>query len=441
MKRLCIILMVALTVVPLIADEPLASQAAPVAIVIDGIEFKDVSSDRVRMEVRSHVTASRKLKFKRVRFEQMRLENLPIYLSPIEEHLELEKGAAASLPRIPVTLYFRDLDSLDPLAQAVRDGKATVTGQARADLELNLLERVATHEKGAHADMPIGMTIPVETPGGNTGKTAALATLRAAQFALNLGGPALSGMRKSQRAWEDEMRARYAPSLVIAESRYSLRMRNNHEGNNNDPQADFVVRGVGFRISEDKFVLTSEMIEPWRYDADTATATQTGEASLIKESCDLLVWPGSEPMSANPLARSLSQGQIRVEHNSPQTEIEHIPVNHKNVKVKLLRRDSDANYAVLSFTRAEDKGTGIQLAPEGVRGSQNWDRLTLFRADDKGRWELVSTPAHRQDGRIVLEEAIDDRAFGSVLIAVEGAVGMVQEERAGMVLRLDWQGH
>jgi hypothetical protein len=217
---------------------------------------------------------------------------------------------------------------------------------------------------------------------------------------------------------------------------------NSHEGNNNnDQQADFVVRGVGFRISEDKFVLTSEMIEPWRYDADTATAIQTGEASLIKESCDLLVWPGSEPMTANSLARSLSQGQIRVEHNSPQTEIEHIPVNHKNVKVKLLRRDSDANYAVLSFTRPEDKGAGIQVAPDEVRGSQNWDRLTMFRADDRGKWELVSTPAHRQDGRIVLEEAIDDRAFGSVLIAGEGVVGMVQEERAGMVLRADWQGH
>jgi hypothetical protein len=435
MKRLWIILMVAATVVPLIADEPPASQAAPVAIVIDGIEFKDVSSDRVRMEVRSHVTASRKLKIKRVRFEQMRLGNLPIYLNPIEEHLELEKGAAANLPRIPVTLYFRDLDSLDPLAQAVRDGKAMVTGQARADLELNLMERVATHEKDAHADMPIGMTIPVEAPGGATGKAAALATLRAAQFALNLGGPALSGMHKSQRAWEDEMRARYAPSLVIAESRYSLRMRNNHEGNDHegndkDPQADFVVRGVGFRISEGKFVLTSEMVEPWRYDADTATAIQTGEASLIKESCDLLVWPGSEAMSANSLARSVSQGQIRVEHNSPQTEIEYVPVNHKNVKVKLLRRDSDANYAVLSFTRAEDKGTGIELASEAV-----------FRADDRGKWELVSTPAHRRDGRIVLEEAIDDRAFGSVLIAAEGAVGMVQEERAGMVVRADWGGH
>src|SRR6266852_9455047 len=83
-----------------------SAQTEPVALAIDGIDFKDAGPDRVRLEIHSHVTADRKLKVSRVVFEHMRLGNIPIYLSPIEEHLELEKATPATLPRIPVTVYF-----------------------------------------------------------------------------------------------------------------------------------------------------------------------------------------------------------------------------------------------------------------------------------------------------------------------------------------------
>jgi hypothetical protein len=70
--------------------------------------------------------------------------------------------------------------------------------------------------------------------------------------------------------------------------------------------------------------------------------------------------------------------------------------------------------------------------------SQNWDRLTMFRVDEEGRLELVSTPAHQTDDRIFLEDSVDDRAFGSLLIAPEGAVGMVQAEQSAMILKAKW---
>jgi hypothetical protein len=275
-----VFVMAALTAAPLMARQLPEAQPSPVSISIDSIELKDVASDRIRLEVRSRTTASRPVKIRSVRFEQMRLQNLPIYLSPIEQRLELEKGIAATLPRIPITIYFRDLDSLDPLIQAVSDGKATVSGQARADLDLSLIERVATRERDAHADMPVEVTIPVDVPGGTFGRAAALATLRAAQYAMDLGAPVING-RRSPKPWQQEFRTRYAPALVVAESRYSLKLSDGQ-------QTDFVVRGLGFRISEDKFVLTGELAEPWRYDPDVATALQTKEASLLKESCDLL---------------------------------------------------------------------------------------------------------------------------------------------------------
>ena len=77
----------------------------------------------------------------------------------------------------------------------------------------------------------------------------------------------------------------------------------------------------------------------------------------------------------------------------------------------------------------EDKGTPVQLAPDVVLHSQNWDRLTMFRVDEEGTLELISMPAHRVKDRMFLEDSVDERAFGSLLISPDGAIGMVQAER------------
>lgn len=430
MRLFWTLIIVASAALPLQGRQAPAAPADPVGVAIDSIDLKDVSTDRIRFEIRSHVTADRHLKIRRVRFEHMYLGSLPIYLSPIEDRMELEKGVSAVLPRIPVTIYFRDLDSLEPLEHAVREEKATVTGKARIDMDLNLIEKVLSRQKDVHADIPISISTPVQVPGGMLGKTAALTTLRAAQFALNLGGSALHALRQSQKSWEEKLRTQYVPSVVIAESRYSIRLTSGE-------QADFIVRGLGFRITEDKFVLTDEIYEPWKYDTEVATALQTHKASLIDENRDLLVWNSSEPLDPNT-ARSLSRKTIHEEHHSDQSDAAHVPSDDKSVKIKLSKRDSDSNYAVFKFTRPEDKGTPIQLAADVVLHSQNWDRLTMFRIDDEGALELISMPAHRTNDRVVLEDSVDERAFGSLLISPDGAVGMVQAEQSGMILKTKW---
>lgn len=422
--------MLSLLAGPLMAQQVMQMQNETVTVVIDRVELKDAASDRVRFDVQGHIIASRKLKIKRVRFEQMHLGRTPIYLSPISSYLELEKGTAVTLPPIPLTLYFRDLDSLEPVEQAVRDGKVTVTGNARVDLDLNLLERAVARQWSVHADMPVAMTAPVDVPGGGAGRAAALATLHAAQLALTIGGAALDVFGQSHKASDDDLRAQYSPAMVIVESRYSLQLRDGH-------RVDFVLRGLGFRISEDKFVTTGEMVEPWKYDTDAATGLQAGEASLIEDSRDLLVWPAGESPDAGS-ARSLLRGSIHVERTSNKTELTHVPSGQEGVEVRVARRDSDENYAVLRFTRAEDRGTAVRLAGEEIRRSQSFDRLTLFRVNDSGKLEALSTPAQREEKRIALEDPVDDHGFGSLLIAPDGAVGMVQDERTAMVLRGQW---
>ena len=205
----------------------------------------------------------------------------------------------------------------------------------------------------------------------------------------------------------------------------------------NNQRVDVAVRGLGFRISPDRFVLTGEMVEPWKYDADVAAALQTGEASLVEDGRDLLVWPGGEATKPSS-ALSLAQGAIQVDHTPAKTESTRVAVGNKDVKLQIFRRDSDTNYVVLRFTRPEDKGSAIQSQPGQAERSQSWDSLTLFRVDDAGNLESVRTAAHRQDNRILLDDPVDDRAFGSLLLSSQGAVGMVQDEKSGMALRTAW---
>ena len=394
---------------------------------VDRIELVSVTSERVQFNVMTHVTASRKLQIKRVRFEDMHLEDTPIYLSPIEEHLDLDKGVSRDLPPIPLTLYLRDAHSLDGLEQVVRDGKATMRGQARLDLDLSLIDRAATGQWTVRADMPVEMTVPVDVPGGAPGRLAAVTTLSAAQAALRLSNAGFGILNRSRLQSEDELRTQYAPSIVLAESHYSLRMLDKG-------RVDFVVRGLGIRLSKDGFAITDETLEPWKYDTDTVTALKTKSATLIADSCDLLVWPAETAMDAST-ARSLSGRQIQIVSKSNHTERTLVPVGKDTVEIIIARRDSDQNFAILRFTRPEDEGTAVSLASEETRHGDRWDPLTLFRLDSKGKLQILSLPAHRDGKRIAFEEPVDDSAFGSLLIASDGVLGMVQDERSGVILR------
>jgi hypothetical protein len=389
---------------------------------VNRITLRDVGAAQMRFDVFTHLTATRKSKVKRVRFEEMHLGSFPVYLGPVDEEIEVQPGKDTSLPAIPLTIYYRDLNSLAPLEEAVRDGQFTVSGEARIDLDLNLLERALSLSWSSRAAMPIAISVPLEIPGGSTGRTAALAGLRAADAALSLGSAAV-GLLNLQSRDNNDLRARFAPSLIIAESHYTLRLRNKKE-------VKFSIRGLGYRSTPDEFVLTDEMVEPWRYDVQVATALQSGDAKLVSDH-DLVVWPADH---AEGPGLSLSQGQISIVSQPGRSPRAIIPDNSFGKRIRLSDRDSDSNMAVLRFASANDRGVPAALASEETLDSNRWDRLSLFRVKDDGSLEVISTPATRANNRITLQDPVDDHAFGSLLVASDGAVGMIQDESSAAVL-------
>ncbi len=424
------LLLIALAALPSLVYAATEGKSNPITVQMDDLEVRSIGADRITFDLRSSVTATRKLKINRVRFLHVRLQTMPIYLAPIEQRLELDPAKTTVLPAIPLTIYFRDLHSLEPLEQAIEDGKATVKGNVRADLELNLVERIASRQWNASGEMPVEMTIPVEVPGGVAGRGAALATLRAAQIAMDVGGSALGSLQLPESDWEQDLRTKVVPSLVVAETRYSLKLSNGQ-------RVDLAVRGMGFRTSEDQFVLTGEMVEPWKYDVDVSAALQTGQATLLDEGRDLLVWPAGEPLDPAS-ARSVSHGSVRLEHVLEKKITVDVLIEGKTVKVHVMDRESDSNYALLRFTQPRDKGTAISLAPAQEREAMEWDRTAIFRPGERGAMELVFTRARRKNNRIVLDDPIDDLSFGSPLMVPEGSLGMVQGETSARLLPKQW---
>jgi hypothetical protein len=392
----------------------------------DSVQLVATGADHVRFEVRTHVTAAKNLTVTRVRFDQMRLGEIPFYLSPIQGPFELKSGRPFALPPISMTIYFRDIDSLAPVEEAIRDGEVRVRGHALADLDLNLVERIALREWKGHADVSVEDRIPVEIPGGFAGRTAALLALQAAQTALSIAGSTLNVMRTSQKTWSDALQREYGQSVALAESRYTLKMTDGQ-------RFDVINRGLGFRISDERVVITGALAEPWKYDSETAAVIETRRGSVVKESYDILVWPGDGRIED---AAALSNGRLVTEKIASKTEGVMVPDGDRTVRVSLAKRDNDSNYAVLRLVGDADRGKAMPAA--GSVSGQNWDHVAIYRLTEDGPPEMIFVAARRQESRLVFDTPVDDRAAGSPVMTPDGAIGILQDERSGMVLRSAW---
>jgi hypothetical protein len=397
-----------------------------VQVTFDGVDLIAAGADHLRFEVRSHVTAAKNVTVTRVSFERMRLGSAPFYLSPIAQRLELKSGQPQPLPSIGMTIYFRDVDSPAPLEEAIRTGQIRITGDAFADVALNLLEKIALHQWTGRVAVPLDCPIEVALPGGPVARAAALVTIHAAQAALDLAGSALHSARIAQKEWNEELKVEFAKSVVLAESRYQLRM--------SDGQfMDVVTRGVGFRISREKFILTGALVEPWKYDPETAALLDSKRARLEQKSFDVLAWPNNGPIDE---PASISNGRIRIEKIATKIATNIVPAEGAGVRVPIARLDSDTNYAILVFNTEADFGPAMPSVKS--QPGQTWERVAVFRMTEDGSPELIFLPMRREADRLIFDDPVDDGAFGSPVMTPDGTIGMLQNASSAMVVRSNW---
>jgi hypothetical protein len=340
--------------------------------------------------------------------------------------MELKSGQEAMLPAIAMTIYYRDLDTLEPLEEVVRNGEIRVRGRADADLDLSLLEKLALRRWSGHADVPIDDRIEVSLPGGFAGRAAALLALNAGEAAMDLAGSTLNALRITQRKWNGELKTEFGESLLIVESSYRMRTTEGQELAGN-------LRSLGFRIADGRVLITAETAEPWKYDVDTMESLRSKKATIIENSHNIAVWAPNGNIDS---AASLANGRLRVEKIATSEESVIVREDGKNRTVPVAKRDARSNYALLRFAEEQEKRGGIPVEP--TRADQMWDRVAVFKLNSDGTIETIFIPARRQGDRLILDTPVDDGTFGSPIVVPGGAIGMVQDEHSGMVLPTKW---
>jgi hypothetical protein len=280
--------------------------------------------------------------------------------------------------------------------------------------------------------MKLQQKVPVAIPGGALAKTAALATLEAADVALK---HLVAGVSASEGIWPGLRRdvlQQYAPAAYAVAVTYAVKDTNGIE-------VPLTWTGLAFRVSPTKIVLPYEALEPWSFDTDIATAVQNGAYTPEPNTFRLSAWPSGQA-APSPLTTDggLQLGkQLRAAPPTPQATTEVMILTHSRLpqKRKLDVRASSKNATSLTLTEAAPAPASAAIAsgPPPAR----WEAVALLRFPRLGSGtvtpEVILTPAYLDHGRIRFEVRVDSTVFGSPIIASYGIIGMVQDESSGIV--------
>ena len=153
------------------------------------------------------------------------INGLKVRLAPIRGPIHLQNGRQVEgLPDLSGILTYRELESLEPLRRAMRDGSAEVHVVLGAQVELSLFEKLALLAGGAWVNMTVDQRVPVEPPGGGLSRFAALATLTAAEPVWAANQKAQEFLR-NRTALAAQVRSSIPGHLIAFETRYELRSR------------------------------------------------------------------------------------------------------------------------------------------------------------------------------------------------------------------------
>jgi hypothetical protein len=301
-----------------------------------------------------------------------------------------------------------------------------VAGEVLAVVDGNLLEDLALRSLHPRVVMPFSKEIPVLIPGGDAGRTAALASLDL----LEKAGPAaklLGAFFPGQdAAWRSDLMRNQVKHVVLVKTSCTV-----VDGKNSYP-LDF--EQLGFWIGPSTVMVPEEAVKPWEFDAEAQSRLSERHAYVDKASITMSVQPvvsldgASTDASAVAAAWTLAAGDftIATEGKPPGSRVAYSPAS-KAIEVR--ERASANNYALLRFKDGV-AGDPVVSAPPAENG---WDRLAIFRlvrnaADDSAQVEVIFVAGTTDGQQIQLGQPIDEMGFGSPVLTPDGVIAMAQDE-------------
>lgn len=146
------------------SSDNLANQ---VQIRVVSLALEDVSTTQMVMDVGLAVNSNRNVTVDQLVLSGLRVNGVPIYAAPSKRRFRLRRDAAVTLPEpLRITVYLRDLNSLQPLRKAISDGHATLDGIAVVRVPLNPLARLMLLSNHAEVTTALHQQVPFGVPGG-----------------------------------------------------------------------------------------------------------------------------------------------------------------------------------------------------------------------------------------------------------------------------------
>lgn len=400
------------------AQQP-ANTVLPATVKMESFSIENVKSDRVEMVARLGLYPERSFKTHQLGFFAMRVNEIPVYVASLYGDFQLKKDETLTLPDLHITVYFRDVPSLDPVRRMIQEQRAQVTGQIVADIDASPLEKLALHSLHPRIVVPFSKQIPVAVPGGPLGATAALAALDVATQAGPLAAAVMGTIAPGKdAAWRNRLATEEARHLVVVRTHSVLT-----DADGSIP-LDYIQ--LGFWISPTTVLVPAEAIRPWEFDPDASARLGAG-AAVDKKTIELTVTPLVADAD-KPAAWSLQAKDFKIAYDGAPAK-ESVVNSAKGGTTQIRERGAANNYALLRF-RDGVTGNPVKFADPGAQDLERLGVLRLERASLGGdpKAEVVLLPGNLESKEIHLTQQIDDSAYGSPLFSSDGVVGMVVDE-------------
>ena len=248
----------------------------------------------------------------------------------------MRKGVATSLPPVYLTVLFRDLNTVAPLRQMIEKQSVHVQGEMVAGVQADFLQKLALHSQHPTVEFAIAQDVAVDT--GVTGfqRNIALSVLSVIEAGLAAKDAASQYIPGAVPAWVRDLEVKTKPNLFWVDSTYSLA----------EAKTVYPVTSTefGFVLQSGKLVAPSDVVEPWKYDAEFLGAMKSGAAKLVNQSRDIRLRPLSK--SGTLL---LSAGDFTVEISGAPEQEQVTPISFGHSQVQVLHRASPSALAVLTL--------------------------------------------------------------------------------------------
>jgi len=404
---------------------------------IEKIELADVAVDRVHLAVYPEIVPYVDAKIDGIRFYSMRLNGMPIFIPEVSEPLNLRAGQRIRLRRpLEVTIFFRDLSSLQSVIDLIRNSQVRLEGTAIFEARLSLLPALVLRTRTARAPMRFQVDVPVTLPVSRL-------TREAAQRILQLAEPGSRTLRGKIVTLIDSTESRrrlmqdFGNTLLFAVARYTL-------ADANGKKYPMESSGIAFRIEPKRYILLRELAEPWHFDPAIEMQLKKKKVAVVEGSYELLLWPvgahlvrsGTELLPANAYSYSKQQFHLTVSSRNDAAKMVTAGAGQTPGIVSSLDRASAGNLATVDFDLAPP---GLPVREMDRHPAPNgFSSLLVFRFGagvlmDVVEPEILSLSAKVSGSRLVLDDPIDATAWGSPMISENGVAGILQDEKSGIL--------